>query len=125
MHPKPSLLLITLLMAITCMAHGQDVPSATSGREIQALLDFLAHSHCTFIRNGKSYDATRAESHLEDKLHYLQRRDQVHTAEEFITRAGSQSSLSGEPYQVNCDGKLQASEAWLRTELQRIRAKPP
>lgn len=117
--------LVVLLMPLSALAKGDDVPAATSQREIQALLDFVAHSPCTFIRNGKSYDAVLAKKHLEDKLNYLQRRDQVHTAEEFISRAGSQSSLSGEPYRVNCNGREQNSADWLTDELKRLRQLQP
>nr|WP_233171877.1 DUF5329 family protein [Dyella sp. ASV21] len=113
------------LIALSWAAQSQGLSNATSQREIHALLDFVAHSHCTFIRNGKPYDAIRAENHLEDKLRYLQRLDQVHSTDEFITRAGTQSSVSGEPYLVNCDGRQQTSAAWLRAELQRIRSTPP
>lgn len=100
-------------------------PDARAQQEIAALLAFVGQSHCSFIRNGKSYGADQAQSHLADKFHYLLRMDKVSTAEDFIDRAGTQSSLSGEPYLVVCDGKQQTSAAWLRDELQRLRQSEP
>ncbi|RUL76190.1 hypothetical protein EKH80_09885 [Dyella choica] len=93
----------------------------TGRQEVNALLAFVGNSHCTFIRNGSSYSAKDAQAHLQDKLDYLLRRDMVNTAEQFIERAGSQSSMSGKPYKVNCDGKEQLSADWLTNELQRLR----
>jgi hypothetical protein len=100
-------------------------PDVKAQREIAALLAFVGQSHCSFIRNGKSYGAEQAQSHLEDKLHYLLRADKVNTAEEFIERAGTQSSLSGQPYLVDCDGRQQTSATWLGDELQRMRQSEP
>ncbi|PMQ06799.1 hypothetical protein DyAD56_02695 [Dyella sp. AD56] len=92
-----------------------------SQREIAALLSFVGHSSCTFIRNGTAYPATQAEGHLEDKLHYLQRKGKVHSAEDFIQLAATESSMSGKPYLVRCDGKEQPSADWLNEELTRLR----
>ena len=100
-------------------------PDARAQHEIAALLAFVGQSHCSFIRNGKSYAAAQAQSHLEDKLHALLRMDKVNTAEDFIDRAGTQSSLSGEPYLVDCDGRQQTSATWLKDELQRLRQGEP
>ncbi|AIF46086.1 DUF5329 domain-containing protein [Dyella japonica] len=100
-------------------------PDARAQHEIAALLAFVGQSHCSFIRNGKSYGASQAQGHLEDKLHVLLRMDKVDTAEDFIDRAGTQSSLSGEPYLVVCDGRQQTSAAWLKDELQRLRQGGP
>jgi hypothetical protein len=98
---------------------------ATAQREVNALLAFVGNSHCTFIRNGSSYSATQAQAHLQDKLDYLLRKDRVNSAEQFIERAGSESSFSGKPYKVNCDGKEQLSADWLKAELQRLRQSQP
>ena len=116
--------------ALTATLVGISVPSfaapdAKAQREIDALLAFVGQSHCRFIRNGTSYDAVKAQGHLQDKLDYLLRKDQVNTAEDFIERAGTQSSLSGQPYQVDCDGHRQTSATWLQDELQRIRQGSP
>lgn len=98
---------------------------AQGQREVAALLAFIGQSPCTFIRNGKSYSAADAKSHLESKLHYLQQRNQVNSAEEFIDRAGTESSLSGQPYRVNCGGEERLSADWLKDELRVLRQAQP
>jgi len=94
-------------------------------RETKSLLDFVGNSHCQFIRNGSTYSAAQAQAHLQSKLDYLVRKDMVNSAEQFIDRAGSRSSMSGTPYKVNCDGKEQLSSVWLTDELQRLRKAHP
>ncbi len=94
-------------------------------REVAALLAFVGQSHCTFIRNGKAYNSVDARNHLESKLNYLLRQDKVNSAEEFIDRAGTESSLSGKPYVVSCDGKEQPSADWLKEELRLLRKMQP
>ncbi|TCI11331.1 hypothetical protein EZM97_11645 [Dyella soli] len=89
------------------------------------MLDFVGHSHCTFIRNGKSYGAAEAESHLVDKLRYLERTNKLNSAEDFIEQAGSRSSLTGKPYLVDCDGSERTSAEWLTQELQQLRQVQP
>lgn len=98
---------------------------AQGQREVAALLAFVGQSHCIFIRNGKSYSAADAKNHLELKLNYLLERDKVNSAEEFIDRAGTQSSFSGRPYLVNCGGANRPSADWLKEELQRQRKMRP
>ena len=98
---------------------------ATGQREVAALLAFVGSSHCRFIRNGSSYSGVDAKAHLQSKLEYLEHRDQVNSAEEFIARAASTSSFSGKPYKVNCDGKEQLSADWLTEELLRLRQGQP
>ena len=71
------------------------------------------------------YSAAEARAHLQTKLDYLQHRDRINSAEDFIARAGSTSSLSGKPYQVNCAGKEQLSADWLTEELLRLRQQQP
>ncbi|TBR40781.1 hypothetical protein EYV96_10120 [Dyella terrae] len=85
------------------------------------MLDFVASSHCTFIRNGSEYTAADARKHMQRKLDYLSRRDMIDTTEDFIERAASESSFSGKPYKVRCDGREQLSGDWLRDELQVLR----
>jgi hypothetical protein len=115
-------LLIVLTLAATVAHAGLD---AQGQREVDALLAFVGNSHCTFIRNGKSYAAADAQSHLASKLSYLLQRNKVNTAEDFIERAGTESSFSGKPYLVNCDGNERPSADWLKEELRRLRETQP
>ena len=90
--------------------------------EIAHLLHAVESSGCKFNRNGSWHDAKAARKHLEKKFAYLDKRDLVHTAEQFIERGAATSSSSGKPYQMQCAGKAPvASSAWLRGELTRYR----
>ena len=91
--------------------------------EIEVLLSRLAASDCQFKRNGSWHTAAEAQVHLRRKLDYLVDKGTVASAEQFIERAASQSSMSGQAYQVKCGGQAPVtSGAWLRAELQRLRA---
>ncbi len=112
------------LAGATAGAASAPPPAAT--HEIAQLFELLAHSQCRFYRNGTWYDATRAVAHLRRKYDYLRERNLVTTTESFIDRAASQSSLSGKPYRVRCDGKAAVdSRAWFTAQLQRLRDDAP
>lgn len=90
--------------------------------EIDHLLDYVASSSCTFVRNGSEYSAEKARDHLAIKYRFVG--DRISTAEDFIKYLASGSSVSGEPYHVKC-GKTDAlAGAWLTTELNRYRSSP-
>lgn len=98
-------------------------PDARASAEIEGLLQGLADSGCEFQRNGRWYPAAEAQAHLRRKYDYLLGKDLVDSAEQFIDRAGSRSSLSGRDYQVRCHGAVQASERWLGEALRQLRAR--
>jgi hypothetical protein len=89
-------------------------------REVEALLAFVESSGCLFIRNGSEHQPADARKHLQ-KNDYLEDKGKVDSPEDFIALAATESSMSGEPYQVNCQGQLQPSADWLNTELTRLR----
>jgi hypothetical protein len=96
---------------------------ADSIQEISHLLTFVADSGCTYVRNGKQYDAAKAREHIERKYEYL--RDRISTTEQFIKYAATESSTSGQPYTVICSGQEEPSADWLSRELARYRATTP
>jgi hypothetical protein len=101
--------------------HAAPLPEAARG-EIEGVLARLAASGCQFKRNGSWHSAVEAEVHLRRKLEYLQDRGAVVSAEQFIERAASKSSISGLAYQVKCGSRAPvASGPWLRAELQALR----
>ena len=117
---------IALLLAVGVASPAVHAELDAQGqREVAALLAFVGQSPCTFIRNGTSYGAADARKHLELKLKYLLEQNQVNSAEEFIDRAGTQSSFSGKPYRVNCGGEERASADWLKEELRVLREAQP
>jgi len=91
--------------------------------EINFLLGYIGGSGCEFYRNGTWHDAQAAQAHLKDKYRYLIATGLVATAEDFIEKAATKSSFTGEPYQVRCNGGASATtQIWLRKELVRFRA---
>lgn len=118
-------LLMGLLAALTSFANAGE-PALKTQAEIAELLNELGASHCDFFRNGSWYDSVKAESHLQRKLDYFERKNLLTTADAFITDAATQSSMSGEIYQVRCPGRTaQPSAEWLRAKLAELRQHTP
>jgi len=91
--------------------------------EIDALLHALEKSGCEFNRNGAWHPAADAKRHLARKLEYLEGRNAVQSAEQFIDLAGSTSSTSGQAYLVKCGNAAPVeSRKWLASQLSVIRA---
>ncbi|QEY71924.1 DUF5329 domain-containing protein [Pseudomonas denitrificans (nom. rej.)] len=112
----------SLLGALLLISMGaQAAVDEKAQREITQLLDFVEHSGCQFIRNGSEYPAAEARAHLQKKLDYLENKNMVSSAEDFIERAATKSSMSGQRYQVDCPAGKQDSSAWLNDELKRLR----
>ncbi|MDH1010916.1 DUF5329 domain-containing protein [Pseudomonas nicosulfuronedens] len=111
-------LLVSLLFIGT---EAQAAIDAKAQQEISQLLGFVEHSGCQFIRNGSEYPAAEARKHLQKKLDYLENKDLVSSAEDFIERAATKSSMSGQRYQVDCPTGKQDASTWLRDELKRLR----
>lgn len=115
------LLAATMMLAAALPARA--APSPQAQREIDALIAGLGASGCAFERNGRWYDAKTAQAHLQKKYDYLRKRDMADTAELFIERAASESSMSGKAYRVRCAGKAaEPSAQWFRQRLQALRA---
>jgi hypothetical protein len=97
-------------------------PDDAARGEIEYLLGHLETSGCDFFRNGDWHDASRARRHIERKYDWLVRRDLVASAEQFIERAATESSRSGEAYLVRCgQGDPVASAVWMTDALARFR----
>lgn len=90
--------------------------------EVSFLLGYLEKSGCEFYRNGTWYDSIAARAHLYDKYQYLLARNLINTTEDFIEKAATKSSLSGQPYQVRCQGgAVMTSKQWLGDALANFR----
>jgi len=94
-------------------------PDGSAQREIDHLLEFVARSSCTFVRNGADYPAQKAGEHLAGKFRYAASR--ITTAEDFIRDIASRSSVSGDAYRVKCGKVDMPAAVWLTEELQRYR----
>ena len=96
------------------------VMADTAELEIQYLLDFVADSQCTFVRNGSEHSSPDAADHL--RLKYDRGRRYAGTAEGFIDNLATKSSWTGRPYQVICQGIAEPSGVWLHRALADYRA---
>ena len=115
-------LLLLTLMALWPAAHSAELPQSALS-EIDQLLGAFGRSDCRFYRNGTWYSASDAQAHLTKKYEYLRKKKLLGSAEDFITGAGTESSRSGQPYQVQCgqEGAV-PSAVWLKDALRRLRS---
>ena len=112
----------TVAMLLTLSVAAQSAPSAQAKREIQGLMDALSASSCEFQRNGTWHGREEARKHLQRKYDYLLKKNLVDTAEQFIERAASKSSISGRAYQVRCPGQpAQPAATWFKEKLEASR----
>ena len=99
------------------------MPAVGSDRDWQEevihLLDYIAQSSCTFIRNDKVYDGAQAHDHINRKYEHVKPR--ISSAEQFISYAASRSSMTGKSYQVTCGETTMPSSQWLDEELRNYR----
>ena len=109
-------------LSVLLLASAQAAPPPVAAGEIDRLIAAMGASGCDFERNGRWYPAKQAEEHLRRKYEWLRRRDLVASAEQFIERAGTQSSMSGRAYRVRCAGRpVVPSAEWLRARLREMR----
>lgn len=114
-----------MLLLSSFMATSYAIEPVATKTEIAHLFATLKTSNCQFNRNGSWYGAKEAAAHLQTKYTYLQDKGLVPTAERFIERAATGSSLSGKPYQIKCaETAAQPSGPWFQTVLEKYRAAP-
>ena len=116
---KSVLLLIGLIFCSWSISAGM---KNNAEKEILHLFDYLEKSNCAFNRNGSWYSPQEAVQHLERKYHWLVKKGLISTAEQFIDRAASRSSMSGQSYLVQCgDSEPIKSSDWFANELKKFR----
>jgi hypothetical protein len=121
-HRTRSVLALALIAPGLALA----APTDSARREIAGLIGALDGSNCRFQRNGSWHDAAEARAHLQRKYDYLLKKDKVDTAEQFIERAASQSSMSGKPYRIACSGQPEQTAAvWFGARLTALRQRTP
>jgi hypothetical protein len=104
------------------LAIAQPVLAAESlDQTIDYLINYVANSKATFIRNGTSYTPPEAVDHIKAK--YAHFKKDIKTPEDFIRLAASKSLLSGKPYLVRTtDGKEMPLASWLTAALKEHQA---
>ena len=112
--------LLTLLAAFAVLSPAAVFANDTEA-EIEYLITSVGESGCTFIRNGSRHEAEDAASHM--RLKYRRGKRYAPTAELFIERLASKSSMSGKLYTIDCPGNdAVPSGEWLTARLQEYRA---
>ena len=104
---------LSILLFSCFIAYGGETCSQMENTEkvIAYLIDQVAKSHLTFIRNGTEYSSLQAADHIRNKYEYFKSR--IETPEDFIRVCASKSLASGKPYLVTTpQGKI-AVEKWL------------
>lgn len=102
------------MLALGLLLSG-NISHASNNEEIDYLLTHLANSGCTFIRNGDEHEAKDARDHLEMKYSHAKRR--IKTAEDFIDKIASKSSMTRKLYEVQCGDVKIPSKRWLEEVL--------
>jgi hypothetical protein len=111
-------LILGLVLALCGCPAADAAPPAIVQTEINYLLGFVERSGCQFYRNGSWYDSKQAEAHLRDKYDFLAAKGLVNSAEDFIERAATKSSLSSKAYAIKCGtGPVVTTNQWLRQAL--------
>lgn len=99
---------------------GNAAQTEPADETIQYLLDYVARSELTFIRNSGQHTAQEASEHMQKKYEHF--RDEIKTPEEFIELCATRSLLSGKPYQViNKQGETVKTGDWLTIKLKEHR----
>jgi hypothetical protein len=110
---------LSLALALPAVLAQVSISAAERAR-IDRLIDAVARSRgMYFVRNSKTHSADDAATFLREKMKAMG--DDVRTAEEFIDKIATKSSMSGEAYRVRFEsGREMTSAEFLRTELARI-----
>jgi hypothetical protein len=97
---------------------GQLLPAESLDDSINYLLDYVANSNATFIRNGQAHTPQEAANHIKAKYEHF--KNEIKTPQDFIRLSASKSLLTGQPYLVRtADGKEMRLDAWLTAALEK------
>ena len=100
---------------------GQIFATDSLDESIKFLLDYVAKSDATFIRNGQAHAPQEAVNHIKAK--YVHFKNEIKTPEDFIRLSASKSLLTGQPYLVRTsDGKETRLDEWLAQALKQHHA---
>lgn len=117
-----SLLIAPLLALALCLLLVTPALALPPNEEVRvnALLAALEQRTGTaFIRNGSEHTAAEAAEHLRMKLGKARKR--LSSAEEFVDKVASSSSLSGDPYMIREPGQSpQPANGFLRQLLREV-----
>jgi len=99
---------------------GQTFATESLEQTVHYLIDYVAKSDATFIRNGVSHTPAEAVAHIKAKYEHF--KNQIKTPEDFIRLAASRSLLTGKPYLVRTpDANEMRLDVWLTEALKQYR----
>jgi hypothetical protein len=116
---------LSLLLALLFAAGpAGGAPNTATEQTIRHLIDFVAGSDLTFVRNTSEYTPAEAAEHMQKKYRHF--RDDIETAEDFIRLCATKSLMSGKPYLViDPAGQTRPTADWLQAELAAYRVRTP
>ena len=109
-------LVFVAALAVSILARAGELAFEEAARIEYLIASVGSLPQVQFIRNGTVYDRQAAVDHLRLKLRFAGSR--VKTAEDFIRYCATESSVSGEPYQIRfADGHVMPSAQFLLQKL--------
>jgi hypothetical protein len=106
-------------LAFLSMSAEQLLAAESLDESIKFLLDYVAKSDATFIRNGQTHTPREAVNHIKAKYEHF--KSEIKTPEDFIRLSASKSLLTGQAYLVRTpDGKEMQLSVWLTTALEPV-----
>jgi len=111
---------ISLISIIAILLHSPALFADDQDPEIDHLLAAIGKSECIFIRNGTRHSAQKAEEHL--RMKYKRGRRYATSAETFIEKLASKSSITRKLYVMECPGAAaEPAGEWLTRRLEEFR----
>ena len=105
---------------ILALLHSAALFADDQNPEIDHLLTAVGESGCVFIRNGTRHNAGKAEEHL--RMKYDRGRRYATSAEAFIDRLASKSSMTRKLYMMECPGvEAEPAGEWFMRRLEEFR----
>jgi hypothetical protein len=109
------------ILVLTVLVSAQAGAGEKLDDTMSYLLNYVATSKATFIRNEVSHTPAEAAAHIKAKYEHF--KSQIGTPEDFIRLSASKSLLTGNPYLVRTpEGKEMHLDAWLTEALKAHRA---
>ncbi len=108
-------LLVSSFFFLLMRAEAQSNQGEDLQQVITNLIDAVAQSDLTFIRNGESHSSVEAAAHIRRKYEYF--RDRIKNPQDFIRLCATKSLISDKAYEVDTpQGRITVAK-WLEQIL--------
>ncbi len=115
----PGILIFLFALSSASQGAQADERKGNIERVIAYLIEEVAKSNLTFIRNGERHTCEEAARHIRRKYDYFKSR--IESPEDFIRLCASKSLVSGKSYLVSTPQGDVTMESWLGQILARYR----